>query len=135
MDGATIKAVALAGAVGVVGLLAWKLATAGSAAVAATADAAGGLLTGNNALTEGATNAAGDPVSAYEGAGVLGTLGAGVNAVSGGVYASIGEWLGGRVYDWTHGDVAAATVPVKGGATSAPAEDGGWTWAGLGWGS
>lgn len=50
------------------------------------ADAAGGVLSGNNALTQD---------TAYEGAGLLGTLGAGTNAVLGGVPSLIGEWLGG----------------------------------------
>lgn len=59
-----------------------------------TADAAAGLLTGKNAITENATDASGEKVTAYEGAGVAGTLGATANAVSGGVLASIGGWLG-----------------------------------------
>ena len=68
------------------------------------ADAAGGVLTGNNTLTQTATNAAGERVTAYEGAGVLGTLGAATNAASGGTLASFGEWLGGTVYELTHDD-------------------------------
>jgi len=51
-------------------------------AVGAAVDTAAGLATGNNALTRG---------TAYEGAGVLGTLGAATNAASGGVLARVGE--------------------------------------------
>lgn len=58
-----------------------------------------GMVSGNNAITRSATNAAGQPVSAYEGAGVLGTLGAATNAASGGLLASAGQWLGGLAFD------------------------------------
>jgi hypothetical protein len=58
--------------------------------VGVVADTAGGILSGNNALTKD---------SAYEDKGVLGTLGAGANAVSGGSLAALGEsissWLSG----------------------------------------
>jgi hypothetical protein len=74
--------------VGVVGYFIVKRA-AGAAAVAAT-DAAVGVITGNNALTAG---------SPYEGAGVLGTLGAAANAASGGVLQRVGESIGGFVFD------------------------------------
>jgi hypothetical protein len=53
-----------------------------------------GLLSGNNPLTQNATNADGRPVMAYQGGGVLGTAGAAANAASGGYLASIGEWFG-----------------------------------------
>jgi hypothetical protein len=71
-------------------------------AVGDVADAAVGGLTGNNAITAGATNADGEKTTAYQGKGVLGTLGAATNAVSGGYLASIGEWLGNKKYDITH---------------------------------
>lgn len=61
-----------------------------------------GLLTGNNAITANATDAAGDPVGAYTGAGVLGTLGAETNAISGGWLASFGEDIGGFFADVLH---------------------------------
>lgn len=51
-------------------------------AVGAAADTAAGLVTGENAITRG---------TAYEGAGVLGTLGAVANAASGGSLQTIGE--------------------------------------------
>jgi hypothetical protein len=54
------------------------------AAGGAVADAAGGVLSGNNRLTQG---------TPYEGDGVLGTLGAATNTVSGGALQSIGEWF------------------------------------------
>jgi hypothetical protein len=50
-------------------------------------------------LTETATNAAGQPVTAYRDAGVIGTLGAAANAASGGTLASLGEWIGSAAYD------------------------------------
>lgn len=60
---------------------------------AAVVDTAGGILSGNNALTAG---------TAYDGWGFLGTLGAGTNAVLGGAPNAIGEWLGGKAFDLTH---------------------------------
>jgi hypothetical protein len=38
----------------------------------------------------------------YAGAGVVGTLGNVTNQVSGGVLSSLGDWIGGKAYDWTH---------------------------------
>lgn len=88
----------------------------------------GGIFSGHNSLTTTATNAAGDRVSAYEGAGVVGTVGAAANAASGGYLATLGQWLGGAVFDLTHpapGDVApTAPPPLAAGAYvwgSAPA--------------
>ena len=72
-----------------------------------------GYVSGDNALTKTATNAAGQPVTAYQGAGPLGTLGAAANAASGGVLATFGGWLGGAFYDLTHpGQGPAATAPT-----------------------
>jgi hypothetical protein len=47
---------------------------------------AGGIVSGNNALTEGTD---------YAGSGIAGTLGAGANAALGGVPAALGEWIAG----------------------------------------
>ncbi len=55
--------------------------------VSAVAGTAGGIVSGNNALTKD---------TAYEDKGILGTLGAAVNAATGGA----GEWAGERVADW-----------------------------------
>lgn len=60
---------------------------------------AAGIVSGDNALTRNATNAAGEPVSAYQGVPVLGTLGAGANYLSGGHLASFGESIGGWAFD------------------------------------
>jgi hypothetical protein len=60
-----------------------------------------GLVSGNNALTQNQTDASGNQVTAYQGAGAAGTLGAAANSASGGLLASIGEWLGGAVADVT----------------------------------
>lgn len=54
------------------------------------AKGAGGLLTGDNALTKG---------TAYEGAGIAGTLGAGANAISGGLLAQVGSWIGDKAFN------------------------------------
>lgn len=59
------------------------------------AETAGGVISGNNAVTQNQTNASGEKVSAYEGAGVAGTVGAVFNSASGGVLASIGQTIGG----------------------------------------
>lgn len=56
--------------------------------------AAGGLVSGNNAITQNQTDAQGNTVDAYQGAGVLGTLGAAANSASGGWFASLGQKLG-----------------------------------------
>lgn len=58
--------------------------------VAAAGKQVGGALSGNNTLTK-------DTV--YEGAGVLGTLGAGANAISGGVLEKTGSAIGGWLFD------------------------------------
>jgi len=58
-----------------------------------------GIVTGDNALTRNATNAAGEPVTAYQGVPVVGTLGAGTNYLLGGYPASIGQSLGGWWFD------------------------------------
>ena len=79
------------------GLVVWLLwdkitgsvAAAGSAAV----NTVGGVVSGNNAITQGTD---------YEGAGVAGTLGAATDAASGGLFSDFGTWLGGSIYDWTH---------------------------------
>lgn len=62
------------------------------------------LASGDNALTQNAENAAGEKVTAYEGHGIPGTLGAAANWASGGRFASAGEWMGGNAYDLTHAD-------------------------------
>ena len=86
-----------------------------------TADIVGGAVTGNNAITNGATNASGAPVSAYQGAGVLGTLGAATNAASGGMFASLGQWVGGKVYDLTHTE-PSNTTPIGRDSAAAAAD-------------
>ena len=87
--------------------------------IGATAKTAGGVLSGNNALTQG---------TPYQGAGIAGTLGAGANVVSGGVLQSIGDWLGGKaadLHDYLSGSDPTASVPssTTGGATQAANRD------------
>lgn len=64
-----------------------------------TVGAAAGLVSGNNAITRNQTNLDGERVTAYEGKGVLGTLGAINNSVSGGTFATLGEKIGGWAFD------------------------------------
>lgn len=58
--------------------------------VTGAAGAVGGLVTGNNALTQG---------TPYAGTGILGTLGSAFNSASGGTLASMGSNLGSSLYD------------------------------------
>ena len=106
------------GAVIVVAVLAVYLVKQAANAAGAAVQGAGGLLTGNNGITAAATNAAGDPVTAYQGAGIFGTMGAATNAVSGGTLASLGQWIGSSLYDLTHPTPATTTdntyTPVNG---------------------
>lgn len=88
-------------AAGVVIYLLWDKITG---AVKETAEAAGGLVSGNNAITQSATNWDGTPQTAYEGKGVIGTVGAAFNTASGGILSSWGESLGSWLYDKTHGE-------------------------------
>lgn len=64
-----------------------------------TADTVASIATGDNAVTRNQTNASGEKTDAYVGKGVIGTLGAGANSVSGGLLASVGETLGGWAFD------------------------------------
>jgi hypothetical protein len=61
--------------------------------IADAADLAGGLVSGDNAITRG---------TVYQGTGVAGTLGAAANSASGGALESVGDWIGGKIFDWTH---------------------------------
>lgn len=62
-------------------------------------DAAAGIASGNNSLTQNQTDLSGEKTTAYEGKGVIGTLGAGFNTLSGGTLASLGETLGSWAFD------------------------------------
>jgi hypothetical protein len=72
-----------------------------------------GLLTGNNAITENTTDFSGQPETAYEGKGVIGTLGAAANTASGGLFASIGNSIGSGLYNLFHGSTAPAPMPAS----------------------
>jgi hypothetical protein len=89
--------------VAIVGVVGYFLVKRAAGVAAATAV---GVVAGDNALTQG---------TPYQGAGVLGTLGAAANAASGGHLRSIGESLGGWVYDLTHSEYDASS-----GLKSAP---------------
>jgi hypothetical protein len=98
-------------------------------AAAAAVSGAAGLVTGNNVVTANQTDLNGNTVTAYQGAGVAGTLGAAANSVSGGAFASIGEWIGGKLYDLTHPTSSSGTngaggtgsnVAGTGASTSSP---------------
>lgn len=62
----------------------------------AVVDYGAGLVTGNNGITAGART------DAYQGKGVLGTLGAATDRAFGGLLSQAGETLGGWAYDITH---------------------------------
>ncbi len=81
---------------GLVLFLAYKAITK---AASAAAGAAAGVVSGNNAITQNQTTWSGQSTNAYQGKGVLGTLGAATNSASGGAFASIGDWIGGKLYD------------------------------------
>lgn len=70
-----------------------------AAAASAGAEVAAGVLTGDNLITASAKNASGESTDAYKDRGILGTLGAGTNAILGGIPATLGENLGGWFFD------------------------------------
>ena len=72
-------------------------------AAGAAASAAGGVLSGNNSLTQG---------TPYQGAGILGTLGAATNTVSGGALQSAGESLGDWLYDTFNPSISSTAAPA-----------------------
>lgn len=90
------------GVVAVIGVVVLYKFLKGELTAAATF--AGSLVTGNNALTQG---------TPYQGAGVAGTLGAATNVASGGALQSVGEWLGGSIFDLTHSTPATAPATAK----------------------
>ena len=97
-------------ALGVVALLVVYFVTKQAAkAAGAVASAAGGVLTGNNALTAG---------TPYQGAGVAGTLGAAANDVSGGVLQNVGDYIGNKLADWFQSAPTAATPADSTGASA-----------------
>ena len=73
------------------------------------AEAARGIATGENDLTRNATNAQGEPVNAYYGAGFVGTAGAAANEASGGWLATAGGWIGRTFYDLVNDDPLTLT--------------------------
>lgn len=78
--------------IGVAGVVVWLLHDKLKKDLGEAASLAGGIATGNNALTAG---------TAYEGTGIAGTAGAAANAASGGLFESIGSWIGGKLADIT----------------------------------
>lgn len=100
----TPQAAAIGAAVLVGGFLLYKAAQAVPAVAGAVADTVAGAVSGNNAITQNQTNATGDPTTAYEGAGIAGTVGAAANSASGGWFATVGENVGGWIFETTHAD-------------------------------
>jgi len=98
--------IAVGAAVLIFGVYMSRQAQKGVQAIASAAgdvaDATVGAVTGNNTITATAKTADGQATTAYQGKGILGTMGAATNAASGGYLASVGEWIGGKAYDWTH---------------------------------
>lgn len=141
---ASAQTLAIAGVAGIVGLVLLKYSDIGK-----------GIVTGDNALTRGATNAEGQAVTAYQGAGPVGTLGAAANAASGGYLATLGQWLGDKAFDVFGTDQADSqapaaaddvtftkpagvdagyTLPVSRELTFSEASGVGYDWRGYGWG-
>lgn len=95
-------------AVGAVGLVAFfayeivQLLRTTTKAAEEVGKQAVGLVTGDNFITQNQHTLDGEEETAYQGKGVLGTLGAATNSVSGGGFASIGESVGGWIFDLTH---------------------------------
>lgn len=76
--------------------------------VTGAVDTAGGLVSGNNIVTQSART------DAYQGAGVVGTVGAATDIASGGVFSRIGEWIGGKAADVFIPDPLANVTPANG---------------------
>lgn len=77
------------GACLVIGVVYWI----GRKTLTDAASATAGLVTGNNAITAG---------TAYEGKGIAGTVGGAVDKAGGGLFSTIGGWLGGKIYEVSH---------------------------------
>lgn len=71
----------------------------GKHVLSGAANVAGGVVSGNNAITQG---------TVYQGTGVVGTLGAAANDASGGVLSQIGGSLGDALYNLFHPAEATA---------------------------
>lgn len=97
LDASTVAILAVA-VVGGVLLWRWgdKLGEGVKDLATGSVDMVGGVLTGSNTVTQTART------NAYEGAGILGTLGAATDHLSGGTLSRFGEWLGEKTYDLTH---------------------------------
>lgn len=87
--------------IGVGGLVLYILHDKLKKDVGDAAAGAAGYITGDNAITQNQHDYSGEPVDAYQGKGVAGTLGAAANSASGGAFASWGEALGGWLADLT----------------------------------
>lgn len=97
----------LALALGVVAIIA-AVYYFGGKTIKAVADVAGGAVSGNNLVTQNQTTWDGQKETAYEGKGVLGTVGAAANSASGGALASVGEAVGGWWYNLLNSDSSTA---------------------------
>ena len=119
----TPGAVAVGVGVLVGGFLLWRASQVAGKVAGDVVDTAAGIVTGNNAMTQNQTDADGIKTTAYEGMGVLGTLGAAANSVSGGWFASAGSWIGSSAYDLFSADPFATNTTAKpvsaGGASGA----------------
>jgi len=96
------------GAVGLIAFFAYEIVSLlrTTAKVATEVGKQGvGVLTGDNVITQNQHDFSGEEVTAYQGAGIAGTLGAAANSVSGGSLASVGETVGGWIFDLTHPNV------------------------------
>lgn len=104
----TIKTVAVCGAAALAAYVGYQALKLGK-----------GVITGDNAVTRGATDASGKKTDAYVNVPVLGTVGAVTNAASGGYLASFGSWLGTSLFDVFNSDAGKVANAPTGGPTTA----------------
>lgn len=81
-----------------------------AAGVGGVVGAGAGIATGNNVVTAG---------TPYEGTGFVGTIAAAENSILGGAPAAFGNWLGGKLADWSS-NTDDGTSSSNQGATGSP---------------
>lgn len=105
--------------IGVVAIIAFEiLKNAASATGKAVVNAAGATIDTASQFATGNLATAGTP---YAGTGVFGELGAGVNAALGSAPEAIGNWIGGKVADYTQQsatDQSTTNNPYNGGSSA-----------------
>jgi hypothetical protein len=96
IDNLTKNPLLFAGGIALLAYVAYSLARK---TVVDTAKTAGGIVSGNNLITQSART------DAYTGTGVVGTAGAITDIATGGVLSRTGEVIGSTLYSWFHPSV------------------------------